>query len=94
MEDASADLKIYLKDLKKKREYLMKLLQAYNDGKMKNFYCIAVNLLPLPELASLMRHIETETGRGQAEPKERAKEIAALFRKKAEELGIELVLRK
>jgi hypothetical protein len=42
-------------ELQKKKIVLGELLRNYNDGRMKNYYCIAVNLLPMMELEKIMK---------------------------------------
>ena len=68
------------------------LLAEYNDGRKKNFYCLAVTLIPLSDLEQLMHQV-----RQSAEipmQKERAGHAAAIFRKYSEDNGITLALRR
>ena len=44
-----------------KIQILSYLLANYNDGRRKNFFCVAVNLLELPELKEAMKQIEQNT---------------------------------
>jgi len=44
-----AGLEIWLEEQKEKRLLLENLLANYNDGRSKNFYCLAIALMP-PEL--------------------------------------------
>ncbi len=68
------------------------LLAEYNDGRKKNFYCLAVTLIPLSDLEQLMHQV-----RQSAEipmQKERAGHATAIFRKYSEDNGITLALRR
>ena len=76
-------LEQYKKELNEKVEILEYLLNHYNDGRRKNFYCIAVNLLTLSDLKDIMNEIE-----------EKIKKIVSLFEDKAKEQNIDLKLRK
>jgi hypothetical protein len=91
---AKADLKKHLAALKKRSAALDVLLEKYNDGKSKGLYCQAVTLLPLDAVEGLMKEIATTLERRPLPDKEKAKEAASLFRRKAESLGIDLALRK
>lgn len=89
--EAKTNLNNYLANLQKKHDILLELLTNYNDGKSKGFYCLAVNLLPLPALNAIMDDIKNID---RLSNKDRAKEITKLFKDKASSLNIELILRK
>lgn len=84
----------YEAELNEKVTILNTLLHEYNDGRRKNFYCIAMNLLPLFEIKGIMKKIDEEIARQDSEQKEKVKQIVALFKAKAKEQNLELILRK
>jgi len=84
----------YKKDLNEKVSILEFLLYNFNDGKRKNFYCIAVNLLSLEILRGIINEIETRIGKLDIGNVEKIKEIVSLFQEKAIQEGIKLELRK
>ena len=86
-------MKAYAAELDAKIAILEELLKNYNDGRRKNFYCIAVNLLELADVSAIMSQIENETD-PQTPVKEKAAMAVRLFQAKADEIGIELKLRK
>lgn len=72
---------------------LSRLLEGYNDGRRKSFFCTAVNLLPLEDVRQVMGQIEEQAP--LADPlKARAAAAAKLFQDWAEEKGLSLKLRK
>jgi hypothetical protein len=91
---ASKNLNKYLDELQKKKNILSELLKNYNDGRMKNYYCIAVNLLPIIELEKIMTKIR-EIGRNEnIEEKEKSKMAKDIFTELANKLKLEIKLRK
>jgi len=77
----------YMEILNKKIDILKFLLKKYNNGRLKNFYCISVNLLSIEDLNDIMETIN----------KNDIKEIdvvVKLIEDKAKEKNIELKLRK
>ncbi|MDD2621355.1 MAG: DUF3795 domain-containing protein, partial [Syntrophomonadaceae bacterium] len=66
----------------------------YNDGKSKGFYCLAVNLLPLPDLMGIIATINDTTDEKDIDKSAKAKKITDMIKAKANELRIELKLRK
>lgn len=91
---AKKDLRKYIKELKNKYSYLQLLIEKYNDGKSKTFYCVIVNNMPYNDLSDFMNSIETDRALNTMENKDRAKEVVKLFKNRAEELGIAYKLRK
>ena len=77
-----------------KAEILHMLLSNYNDGRKKNFFCLAVNLLPLSEIRLAITRITGREGLEEMTLKEKSAYAAEIFRKAAEREGIELKLRK
>ena len=73
---------------------LKKLLEHYNDGRRKSFYCMAVNLLALSQLQAILQQLEEEGNLRGAFVKERAAAAVDLLQKAAAEKEIVLKLRK
>lgn len=77
-----------------KAEILNYLLENYNDGRRKNFFCLAVNLLEPDDLHTVMNQI-AEAGIGDnLTLKEKAACVVKLFQQMAEARNITLKLRK
>jgi hypothetical protein len=87
-------IEAYKKELDEKVGILEFLLANYNDGKRKSFYCIAVNLLELPDIRRIMAHIAEKVARLDIGKKEKIELIAGLFESEAKEKNLELRLRK
>lgn len=51
---AQVDLTGYLSDLEEKTRILRHLLEDHNDGRSKNFFCLAVNLLETDDLIEVL----------------------------------------
>lgn len=82
----------YQAQLDEKVSFLEYLLNHYNDGRKKNFYCLAVNLLPLADLHEIREHIRTiDENKPQ---KEKITQIKSWFDEKAKRKNIDLKLRK
>jgi hypothetical protein len=76
-----------------KQEFLKYLLNNYDEGRSKSFYCTSCQLVPLDKLKDALKEVEKEIT--QDTPlKERAKTLRALIGNMAESLGIDLRLRK
>ncbi|PKM64095.1 MAG: hypothetical protein CVU96_04570 [Firmicutes bacterium HGW-Firmicutes-20] len=61
MEMAKTDLDGYLEVLNEKSQMLRYLLENHNDGRSKNFYCLAVNLLEAEDLREAYQRIREST---------------------------------
>lgn len=81
----------YQAELNEKVEILRFLLDNYNDGRRKNFFCIAVNLLELQDVKYVMEQIEAETKTEMA-TKEKAGTAVHLFQAMADKHNITLKL--
>ncbi len=92
--EAKNDIKKYINDLEKKHEYLADLIENYNDGRTKGFYCLAIDLFPVSELADIMKKIKMADKEKSSDIKEKVKKIKELFNARAGELKIEITLRK
>ena len=93
MNEANNDINLYLEELKEKQKILEHLLNYDNDGRMKRFFCLAVNMLQVDELKDIMisvQLIEEKTN----DVKVRSKRIKEIFEEEAEKKGIALKLRK
>lgn len=84
----------YIKILNEKIIILEFLLNNYNDGKRKNFYCLAVNLLDLKDLNDIMDEIRNNISRQEINHHEKINLIVDLLNEKADKRKIELKLRK
>jgi hypothetical protein len=88
-------LEKFLKQQKKRIKLLERMLQDFDDGRSRSFYCIAATLLPIVELESLLG----ETGRKLNVDKVEAgdtktKILRELLNDFAAKGGVELKLRK
>ena len=93
MSEAKDNFKLYMKGLKEKQSVLEELLKNYNDGRSKNYYCIAVNLIPLKDLESIM--VKIQKIKNENIPiKEKAKKAKNIFEEESEILDIKIKLRK
>ena len=50
----------YTLEQKEKAQILSFLLSNYNDGRRKNFFCVAVNLLELSELQEVIKQLQSD----------------------------------
>lgn len=86
-------LPAYMAELNIKIGILEHLLENYDDGRRKSFYCLAVNLLEQDDIDCVVKQARDEVD-AQAALKEKAAAVAALFKARADERGIVLKLRK
>lgn len=84
----------YQQEQKAKIEILGRLLQNFNDGRKKSFFCLAVNLLELEDLQMVMRQVNQEEKIRELSIKERAAYVKNLLESRADERHIVLKLRK
>lgn len=92
--EAKNDLQKYLSELKEKYAFLQTLINEYNDGRLKNFYCIVVNNMEYEDISKLMETIQNDNELNAMENKKKAREASRIIRRRAEELGVECGLRK
>lgn len=90
---ARIGINAYRNEQKRKVEVLQELLDQYNDGRKKTFYCVAVNLLELDVIEGIMKELR-ETAAVYSDIKERAACASALFQSAGKAHQIELKLRK
>lgn len=70
------------------------LLENFNDGKSKNFYCIAVNVLDLDVLRGIMREITDHISNQDIPLTQKTGKIKSMLEEEASKNNIELKLRK
>lgn len=87
-------IEAYQAELTEKMEILKYLLDNYNDGRRKSFFCLAVNLLELPDIKLVLEQIASETGSDELTLKDKAKLAASRFNTMAEKRNIALKLNK
>jgi len=86
-------MEAYETELNEKIKILEKLLESFDDGRRKSFYCLAVNLLELQDTKKIMRKT-AESVSSDKTLKEKAKICAANFEEAAAKKDISLKLRK
>ncbi len=87
-------LEQYQAELNEKIGILEFLIKNYNDGKRKNFYCLAVNLLPLKILRSIMNEMNQNIDKQGVPQKDKINRMKSLLEKEAARENIPLLLRK
>jgi len=87
-------IKAYQKELDEKIGILNTLLKNYNNGRRKNFFCIAVNLLELKDIRSAMKQIEKEAKLKDLSIKEKSAIAVNIFETMAKEREIKIELTK
>jgi len=79
--------------VQKTRERLLKeMLQYFNEGRSKSYYCIAATILEIEELENALHKAKKESRR--LEIKERSKVLHSLIDEAAEKKGYRVKLRK
>ena len=68
------------------------MLSNYNDGRRKNFFCVAVNLLELSELQEIMKQLQFNNELSSLSAKEQCLYVVETFQKIANRKSIELKL--
>jgi hypothetical protein len=76
-----------------KQEFLRHLINDYDEGRSKSFYCTSCQLIPLDRLREALAEAEAEIAEG-ADIKERARLVRAAISNMADSLQIDLKLRK
>ena len=87
-------LALYQTELEEKIDILKYLLENFNDGRRKSFFCLAVNLLELQNVKSVLEQITTETELDKLTMKEKAAFVATVFQTMATNRNIVLKLNK
>lgn len=75
-----------------KMQMLSYLLSNYNDGRRKNFFCVAVNLLELSELQEAITELQSNEKLVSLPIKERSLYAAGVIQKIADRRNVELKL--
>jgi len=86
-------LESYQSELNRKIDILQDLLNNYNDGRRKSFFCTAVNLLELQDIESVMVQIADEV-KPDMPLKEKSATAVRLFQAIAKTRNITLKLNK
>ena len=86
-------METYKTELNEKVRLLEELLKNFDDGRRKNFYCVAVNLLELQDIKTVMGQIDGAVV-FDTPLKVKAAAVVRLFEDMAENRGISLQLRK
>lgn len=84
----------YNEEQVRKSDILMTLLSQYDDGRRKTFYCVAINLLPLPDIEIALQQVADHLSADNLTIKEKADLVALQFQALASQQGVELKLRK
>lgn len=84
----------YQAEQREKVQVLSELLESYNGGRQKSFFCTAVNLLPLADLRVVMEELASKTAFAGLSLKEKSVLAAARLQAAADARGILLRLRK
>ena len=87
-------IEAYNLEQEEKAWILEDLLAHYNDGRRKTFFCLAVNLLELPELREALSQIKEEADLDELSDKEKSRHAADVLKRIAAEQKIELRPRK
>lgn len=84
----------YHTELEEKTGILQNLLENYNDGRHKSFFCLAVNLLEFRYLKDIFSKIELESDATDLSIKEKARAAERLFNEFAADHDLKLKLNK
>jgi hypothetical protein len=84
----------YKKELNEKIKILNNLLDNYNDGRRKSFFCLSVNLLEIGDVKIVMKQLKNEIKSKELDLKEKALIAVKIFEKMASERKIILKLDK
>lgn len=82
----------YNLEQQEKNSILLHFLSKYNDGRRKNFFCIAVNLLDLPELRKIIEQIHSNDDLQSLQTKEQCLYVVNSLKKAADNKNIKLKL--
>ncbi|MBP3538369.1 MAG: DUF3795 domain-containing protein [Oscillospiraceae bacterium] len=82
----------YNQEQREKVQILSHLLSNYNDGRRKTLFCVAVNLLELPDLQEVMEKVRANADLPALPFKKQCAYVAALLQETATRENIELKL--
>lgn len=88
----SIGIEKYNLEQQEKIQILSHLLSNYNDGRRKNFFCVAVNLLELSEIQEAVKQIQSNDGLCSLPFKEQCLYVAEVFQGIADRRDIKLKL--
>lgn len=80
----------YNSEQRQKMEILKILLEHYNDGRRKSFFCLAVNLLDLEDLKTVVEHLMEENQLESLSLKEKSAYAVKQFQHLAEQRDVVL----
>ncbi|MDR0511606.1 MAG: DUF3795 domain-containing protein [Treponema sp.] len=86
-------IEAYIAEQNEKIKALEELLNNCDDGRRKSFFCLAVNLLDVQDVANIMHRITGEI-KGEMPLKEKAVNAVRFFEETARIRGVSLKLRK
>lgn len=89
---AKIGIEQYNAEQEEKVKILKQLLNGYNDGRKKSLFCLAVNLLELPELQRRLEHIQSFAGQRDMTEKQKGALAADTLRRVADKKNIVLKL--
>lgn len=82
----------YNLEQQEKTQILSYLLSNYNDGRRKNFFCVAVNLLELSEIQEAIKQIQSNDELSSLPFKTQCLYVVEVFQKIADRRNIKLKL--
>lgn len=82
----------YNLEQQEKIQILSYLLSNYNDGRRKSFFCVAVNLLELPEIQEAIKQIQSNEDLPSLPLKAQSSYVAEVFQRIADRRNIKLKL--
>lgn len=88
----STGIEQYNLEQQEKAQILSCLLSNYNDGRRKNFFCVAVNLLELSEIQEAVKQIQSHDKLPSLPLREQSLYVAEVFQKIADRRNIKLKL--
>ncbi|MBN1215909.1 MAG: DUF3795 domain-containing protein [Candidatus Lokiarchaeota archaeon] len=89
-------LEDFLSQQKTRKEILKEMLDEFNDGRSKSFFCISTTLLPIPNLKNAIKKIKQKLNNNieKDDIKTKSKILKDILNKIAKEKGIILKLKK
>ena len=88
----SIGIERYNLEQQEKVQILSYLLSNYNDGRRKNFFCVAVNLLELSEIQEAIKQIQSNGELSALPFREQCLYVVEAFQKIADRRNIKLKL--
>jgi len=80
----------YKEELDEKTKIVEFLIAGYNNGRLKSFYCRAVNFLPIVVLRDITDRIEKDINKSGKTQKEKTEAVVSLFEDKSKENSVSL----